>query len=132
MKELKLSVSQAAWLIERSEKTIRNKIRSGELTAIPTGPRAEGSPTGPSFWVIDVEDLKKMAGVTLNPGRLAMLAQQQREPLPADSVQERLEALESVFEEMEHEIVRLRQRVQSLEEALLTGTKGAYQVPVRK
>lgn len=115
---LKLSVSQAAWLMECSEKTIRNKIRSGKLPATPSGPRDETGQTGPSLWLIDIEDLKSLPGVTLDPGRLAVLVQKHGEPLSPASLQDRLESLESVFEEMEQELVLLRRRVQALEEAL--------------
>lgn len=104
--------------MECSEKTIRNKMRSGKLPATPSGPRVETGQTGPSLWLIDVEDLKRLPGVTLNPGRLAVLAQKHGEPLSPASLQDRLEALESVFEEMEQELVLLRRRVQVLEEAL--------------
>lgn len=113
---MRVSVAQAAWLIGRSEKTVRLKIGSGELPATPTGPRSEQGKTGPSFYLIETDDLAKLPGVTLNPERLAEIAKKQGESPPHDSLVARLEAVESVFEELESEVTRLRQRIQLLED----------------
>ena len=70
---LKVSAMEAARLTNRGERTIRRWIATGQLVAQPAGMRERGQGVGPYRWLIDMDDLSKTPGVTLNRNVLAEL-----------------------------------------------------------
>lgn len=101
-----VNASEAATLVDRTDRRIYEWIRQGKLRAEPSGPRAKGERTGPTEWRIDVDDLARVPGVAIDRQKLAELeAGRSRSPA---SVLARLETLE-------RELAVVRARLRALE-----------------
>jgi hypothetical protein len=111
---VKVNASQAAALVDRTERRVREWIKQGKLRAEPAGPRKrEPGKVGPSAWAIDVDELAMVPGVTINRERLAELeAGQKRSP---SGVLARLDRLEA-------DVQMLRTRLRTLETLQTTTT----------
>jgi hypothetical protein len=110
---IQVTATEAARLVDRSERTIRTWISSGRLPAVPAGLREPGERTGPTRWAIDVEDLARIPGVTLNGAVLAELEVRARL-----SAQARAQGGESILERLAHLeslVAALMERVEQLE-----------------
>lgn len=71
----KVNATEAAALVDRTERRVREWIRQGKLRAEPIGPRQRAAgKAGPSAWAIDVDELASVPGVTINRERLAEIA----------------------------------------------------------
>jgi polyhydroxyalkanoate synthesis regulator phasin len=106
---LKVSAREAALLAHKTERTIRTWVASGKLRAEPTGARARRPGVGPNRWLIDVDALAQMPGVTLDRVRLAELELRASEASLSISLVERVERLE-------HEVEALRQQMHVLQD----------------
>lgn len=93
---LKVSASEAAYLVNRHERIVRGRIARGELPA--TKER--------NAWCIDVDDLERIPGWRLDRSRLAQ--REERDAATAESLTARISALE-------RDLRDLRARLRSLE-----------------
>ena len=90
---LKVSAIEAARLTNRAERTIRRWIAQGTLPAEPGGAREPGQGVGPSRWLIDVDELRRIRGVTVNEMLLAEFEAQAALAHSAESLLERINRL---------------------------------------
>lgn len=93
---VKVTAEQAGQLVDRHERIVRWHIKRGTLPAVKRG----------TSWRIDVDDLERVPGWTVNRQRLGEL--QHRDSRTAESMAARLNALE-------REVAALRTRLRVLE-----------------
>ncbi len=105
---LKVSPAEVAQLVGRTERTIRQWIASGKLHAEPSGSRARRPGVGPYRWLIDIEELKHVPGVTINQARLAELEAQAALEGAGASILERLARVEQDVAALQREVAQLR------------------------
>ena len=105
---LKVSPAEAAQLIGRTERTVRQWIASGKLHAEPSGSRARRPGVGPYRWLIDTDQLAQLPGVTINQARLAELEAQTALEGAGASILERLARVERDIVALQREVARLR------------------------
>lgn len=105
---LKVSPVEAARLVGKTERTIRQWIASGRLPAEPAGQRTRRPGVGPYRWLIDTDELGRLPGVRLNPAVLAELEARTALTGTGEDVLTRLTRLE-------HDMAELRQRVEMME-----------------
>ena len=113
---LKVSAREAARLAGRTERTIRTWVASGKLVAEPLGPRGRRRGVGPNRWLIDVDTLARVPGVTLDRARLAELELRAAEVDLSTSLVERVARLEHQVGELRQDIENLRAAVDDLRE----------------
>ncbi len=105
---LKVSAREAAALAHRTERTIRAWVASGKLHAEPAGPRERRRGVGPNRWLIDVDALAKIPGVSLDRARLAELELRAAEADLSTSLVERVEQLEREVAALQSEVSELK------------------------
>lgn len=115
---LKVSPVEAARLVGKTERTIRQWIASGRLPAEPAGQRTPRPGVGPYRWLIDTDELGRMPGVRLNPAVLAELEARTALTGAGEDVLARLTRLE-------HDVAELRQRVEQVERRSLQPEQGS-------
>lgn len=103
---IRVSAAQAAQLVARSEKAVRQWIQSGKLEARPDGPNHARHKSGPSRWSIDVDALAGVPGVVLDRELLARL--EASDARSAATVAARVDQLE-------RELQQLRVRLRAME-----------------
>jgi hypothetical protein len=112
---IRVNAAQAAQLVGRSERRVRQWIADGKLRAEPSGTRTKGEHSGPSAWAIDTDDLERVPGVTVDPTRLAELtAGQNRTP----------QGLLARVEQLERRLAILERRAQWSLSALSEPSEG--------
>ena len=111
---LKVSVREAAQLTQRTERAVRHWIATEKLPALPTGVREQRPGVGPSQWEIDVDDLARVRGVTLNRGYLAELELREAELGTVTRLVTRVEKLEDALAEVHQQIAQLRREIEQV------------------
>jgi len=110
---LHVSATDAARLVRRTPRTIRNWIVSGRLPAEAVGVRERTLGVGPNQWRIDIDDLREIPGVHLDPVVLARL-----ETIEATrtgtNVLERVERLERLLGTLQAEVAEVRRQLGTL------------------
>lgn len=107
---LKVSAIDAARLTNRGERTIRRWIAQGTLMATPEGAREAGQGVGPSRWLVDVDDLRRIRGVVINDALLTQLEARSALAGSAQSLVQRVDELERAVENLQARLNRLETR----------------------
>lgn len=105
---LKVHAAEAARLVGRSERTVREWIATGRLSAQPAGLREKREGVGPGRWLIDVDDLAAIPGVQFDAARLAELMARDALLRSGHDVLGRLEQLERQVATLEAEVADLK------------------------
>lgn len=105
---LKVSPNQAARLVGKTERTIRQWIADGRLPAQPAGRRRPRSGVGPYRWMIDTDDLARMPGIAIDPTVRAELEAHAALQGTGRSVLERLERVEREVADLRRAMDELR------------------------
>jgi hypothetical protein len=102
-----MSPAEAAQLVGKTERTIRQWIAGRRLTAQAAGQRTPRPGVGPYRWLIDTDDLAQIPGVALNR---ALLAEWEAQAALREGGEDMLLRLTRV----EHEVAELRTLVERL------------------
>ena len=100
---MKISAAQAAHLIGRNERRIRDWIATQRLPAIKVG----------QTWQIDTEDLERIPGIKIDRAQLALL--QAQEASTSQGLLSRIAELEYTVQCLHSEIASLNERLERLE-----------------
>jgi excisionase family DNA binding protein len=100
---VKISAVQAAQLVGRNERRIRDWIATRRLPAIKVGQR----------WQIDIEDLERLPGITVDRTQLEMLWS--REAATPAELRQRVRDLETAVLNLQNEVAHLRTRLLEIE-----------------
>ena len=104
---LKVSPVEAARLVGKTERTIRQWIADGRLAAEAAGRRARREGVGPSRWLIDTDVLARVPGVRLDPRELAELEARAAVIGSGEDVLGRLVRLERAVDELRNRMERV-------------------------
>lgn len=102
---VKISAVQAAQLVGRNERRIRDWIATRRLPAIKVG----------QSWQIDIEDLERLPGITIDRTQLETLWS--RDSGAPSELRQRVRDLEEVVSGLRHEVTQLKLRLQDIERA---------------
>ncbi|WP_220204462.1 helix-turn-helix domain-containing protein [Reticulibacter mediterranei] len=102
---MKISAVQAAQLVGRNERRIRDWIATRRLPAIKVG----------QSWQIDIEDLERLPGITIDRTQLEALWS--REVGALSELRQRVRDLEEVVLNLRNEVAQLKMRLQDIEGA---------------
>lgn len=100
---VKISAVQAAQLVGRNERRIRDWIATRRLPAIKVG----------QSWQIDIEDLERLPGITVDRTQLELLWS--REAAIPTELRQRVRDLEATVLSLQHEVAQLKTRLQEIE-----------------
>jgi len=100
---VKISAVQAAQLVGRNERRIRDWIATRRLPAIKVG----------QSWQIDIEDLEQLPGITIDRARLELLWS--READTPSALRQRVRDLEEAVLSLRSEVAQLKTRLQAVE-----------------
>src|SRR4051794_2721657 len=100
---VKISAVQAARLVGRNERRIRDWIATHRLSAIKSG----------QTWQIDIDDLERLPGVTIDHEQLALLLSQ--EASTPQGLLNRVHHLEQTVQHLQNELELLKARMHNLE-----------------
>lgn len=100
---MKISAVQAALLVGRNERRIRDWIATRRLPAIKVG----------QSWQIDIDDLERLPGVVIDREQLALL--QQQEATTPHGLLNRLAQLENTVQDLQREVAALKARLDETE-----------------
>lgn len=113
---MKISAVQAALLIGRNERRIRDWIATERLPAMKVG----------QTWQIDTEDLERIPGIKIDPEQLALL--QRHEANLTQGLLGRIAELEHVIQGLHAEIASLNERLNRIEQRSEEGLRTVSQV----
>jgi excisionase family DNA binding protein len=111
---VKISAVQAAQLVGRNERRIRDWIATRRLPAIKVGQR----------WQIDIEDLERLPGITIDRTQLETLWS--REVGAPSELRQRVRNLEEVVLNLRNEVAQLKMRLQDIEGTQRVGVPFGY------
>jgi hypothetical protein len=100
---VKISAVQAALLVGRNERRIRDWIATRRLPAIKVG----------QTWQIDIDDLERLPGVVIDREQLALL--QRQEATTPHGLLNRLADLEDTVQRLQSEVAVLKARINDIE-----------------
>ena len=109
---LKVSPVEAARLVGKTERTIRQWIADRLLPAEPAGRRTTRPGVGPYRWLIDTDALARLPGVRLDPRVLAELESRTALTGAGEDVLARLTHLEQVVDDLRDRVERVERRSQ--------------------
>jgi excisionase family DNA binding protein len=114
---VKISAVQAAQLVGRNERRIRDWIATRRLPAIKVG----------QSWQIDIEDLEQLPGITIDRARLELLWS--RETDTPSVLRQRVRDLEEAVLSLRSEVAQLETRLQAVEGQLAQKTGVLFEHP---
>jgi hypothetical protein len=100
---VKISAVQAAQLVGRNERRIRDWIATQRLPAVKVG----------QTWQIDIDDLEQLPGVVIDREQLALL--QRQEAATPHGLLNRVSDLENIVQHLQSEVAALKARIVDIE-----------------
>jgi hypothetical protein len=112
---VKISAVQAAQLVGRNERRVRDWIATRRLPAIKIG----------QSWQIDIDDLEQLPGITIDRARLEMLRSSETNTLP--ELRQRVRELEEAVLSLRSEMAQLIMRLQDVEDQHAQRTNSPFE-----
>jgi hypothetical protein len=108
-----VSPAEAGHLTGKTERTIREWIRSGKLHAEPAGSRTRRPGVGPYRWLIDTDDLARVPGVALDPAGLETFAAKEALADTGAHLLERVTRLEQDAADLRREVTAIQKALET-------------------